>query len=70
MPIPARNPFRKFTCQACGWHRVSYSPGDVILTPGICPKCGGANLKMTSANPVEAAIACPLEYARHLAKKL
>jgi len=69
MPLPPRNPFKKFTCQSCGWSEITYQPSDCILSVNCCKKCQSEDMKMFSANPIESAAAFPLEFARHTAKK-
>ena len=68
MAFPSRNPFIKLACQKCGWSLVTYEPGDVIFGPTACQKCGSEKLKRSKANPVESALAFPVEFARHLLK--
>lgn len=69
MPLPPRNPFMKFTCQSCGWSEITYERSDCILGVNCCAKCQARDMKMSAANPLESAVAFPLEFARHAAGK-
>lgn len=70
MAFPSRNPFNKYTCTQCGLSTILVEKGDVRLGAGKCKKCGGNDFAHTKANPMESALAHPMEFAMHIGKKI
>lgn len=66
MPIAPKNPFRKFTCLACGWSIVTYQPSDAMYRPYVCQKCGGKQLDLSTAGAIESFQAYPKQFLKRL----
>lgn len=57
MPVAPRNPYFKWTCDACGWSTVTKEKSDCIRRVVTrCPKCGGTKFTPSSGTALEAAI--------------
>lgn len=55
MPLPPRNPYFKWTCDACGWFTVTKEKSDRIMRLVVrCPKCAGTRFTPSSGTALDA----------------
>jgi len=55
MPLPPKNPYFKWTCDACGWSTVTKEKTDRIMRLVVrCPKCAGTNLTHSGGTVLDA----------------
>lgn len=54
MPVPPKNPYFKWTCDACDWSTVTKEKSDCIMQVVTrCPKCGGTRFTPSSSSILE-----------------
>lgn len=64
--VPSLNPYRQYTCLACGWNITVKQQGCLLARPAQCGRCNSPNLKNEPADSLESA----LHDFKHIVRKI
>ena len=63
--VPPQNPYRQYTCLACGWNVTIKQQGCMVTRPSQCGQCNSPNLKSGPSN----SLASVLHDLKHIVLK-